>query len=229
MAAAIATFVTLTQNIGQIVAIGNNLVTYWAGLSECYPYQAQDDGPTTSVPHRKCISGGPTYIKWIDVRHYDASDNRTGRWPSNLANRSLSLVSSDSLGTLTWAEQNLFKATSYQTVWQPLTPGAWSEIVRGSDGVVPGLRGTLLRRLDATSCTPGGTMPVYEAFIPTDLPEMLERAQALGHRIPMCFRKTSFPCTSTTPLQLPDNPAPFSECVGWLVRATPDHRPLFAW
>jgi hypothetical protein len=188
--------------------------------SGCFPYTPLTDGPDKNRQARECFQGRLVYVKWVDEAAYSAVDRETGRWPNDKANRSLSLVRDDTDGTGLWVEQNLLRFLEGKAYWQLPGEAGWTEIVRNSDKIIPGVRGTLLRRQDPENCDARtGRRTLLETFLPNDLRERL--ASGRGWR--MSYRWVSFDCSIGVPLGLPQNNPPFSIYVGQVVKAVLEH------
>lgn len=184
----------------------------------CHPYSPATDAPDKQLPARDCLPGRFAYIKWADEADYPAVNSKTGRFPNDLANRSLSLARVDHEGTPIWAEQNLLRVDANRKYWQPPSNFSWTEIVGDSTDVVPGRRGTLLRRQDPDQkCDENGKRKLLETFIPAEYSDNdAERIRK------MCYRWILVDCSDARPTYLVETLKPFSVCVGPIIRAVRD-------
>lgn len=190
------------------------------GSQVCYPYEPVNDAPDRSQPRRGCLPRRLSYVKWIDETAYSAVDRKTGRWPSDRANRILTINAVDVNGTPIWEEQNLLRVDAGRVYWQPPSPGGWTEIVGESADIVPGQTGALLRRQDPEQeCSPGAKRKLLETFLPISLNDTTKRQD---QEVEMCFRWADFDCSDKIPLRLGNNNSPFGICVGRVVRAIKD-------
>jgi len=183
----------------------------------CYAYAPDSDAADKAQPERQCLDHRIVYVKWIDESAYSAVDPVTGRWPNDRANRAITVTSVEENGTPIWREQNLLRVDGSRSYWQkPKSPGAWQEIVADSPNVIPGKKGTLLRRQDPDGpCT--DKRQILEAFLPADLQQQIQE-----HDVKMCFRWVQFDCANKLPLELVRTSQPFNICVGRIVKALSD-------
>jgi hypothetical protein len=188
--------------------------------SGCFPYTPLTDAPDKNRQSRECFEDRLVYVKWVDESGYSAVDRETGRWPNDKANRSLSLVRDDTDGTGLWVEQNLLRFLEGKAYWQLPGEAGLTEIVRNSDKIVPGVRGTLLRRQDPDNCDARtGKKMLLETFLPSDLADRISS----GKGWPLSYRWVSFDCSIRIPLGLAQNAPPFSIHVGPVVKAIFEH------
>ena len=203
-----------------------DFVTAFFRRQVCYPYSPVDDKPDKTQPKRKCLPGRLSYVKWIDEEAYkdkwgtNITEMRTGRWVNDRANRSLTITRVGEDGTPIWTEQNLLRSDNGSDYWQPLTPGGWTEIAGASTEIVSGQTGVLLRQIAPPCPSTDGTRTLLETYFPLDLDDLLDRQH---WEVEMTFRKASFNCVYTMPLELGDIVSKFEgEAKGPFVRAIKD-------
>lgn len=189
----------------------------------CYPYDPVSDEPDKSRPHRDCVPGELTYVKWVDESAYPATDPETGRYPNDRANRAMSMTALEANGTRIWAEQNLTRMDSNRTYWPVPSSNGWTEIAEASTKVAPGQLGALLRRQDPDrQCELRNNekkRKLLETFLPINLDDVVGKQKA---EVKMCFRWAYFNCAEKLPMILEaDDKEPFF-CVGRVVRAFKD-------